>query len=116
MFMQVFSLLSVKRVILLLFKKGNKQTLGNNRLVLLLPFCGKILERLMLHEIFKFFIENELISSNQFGSKPGDSSVYTLVAITREIYKSFYKAFVRPHLGFGNILYNQDFNLSFQQN
>ena len=64
----------------------------------------------MLHEIFKFFIENELISSNQFGSKPGDSFVYKLVAITREIYKSFYKAFVRPNLGFGNILYNQDFN------
>ena len=36
-----------------------------------------------------FFIENELISSNQYGFKPGDSCVNQLVSITREIYKFF---------------------------
>ena len=45
-------------------KKGDKQTLKNYRPVSLLPICGKILERLMFNEMFKFFIENELISSN----------------------------------------------------
>ena len=30
-------------------KKGDKQTLENYRLVLLLPTCGKILERLMFN-------------------------------------------------------------------
>ena len=53
-------------------KKGDKQTLKNYRPVSLLPICGKIIERLMLNEIFKFFIEKELILSNQSGFKPGD--------------------------------------------
>ena len=39
--------------------------------------------------MFKFFIENELISPNQSGFKPGDSCVNQLLAITHEIYKSF---------------------------
>ena len=37
----------------------------------------------------KFFIENELISSNQSGFKWGDSCVNQLLSITHEIYKSF---------------------------
>ena len=40
-------------------KKGDKQTLKNYRPVSLIPICGKILERLMFNEIFKFFIDNE---------------------------------------------------------
>ena len=45
----------------------------------------------MFNEIFKFFIENELISSNQSGFKPGDSCLNQLVSFTHEIYKSFDK-------------------------
>ena len=59
-------------------KKGDKQTLKSYRLVSLLPICGKILERLMFNEMFKCFIDNELISSNQSGFKPGDSCVNQL--------------------------------------
>ena len=51
-------------------KKGDKQTLENYRPVSLLPICGKILERLMFNEMFNFFIENKLISSNQSCFKP----------------------------------------------
>ena len=43
--------------------------------------------------MFKFFIENELISSNQSGFKPGDSCTNQLLAITHEMYKSFDKGF-----------------------
>ena len=75
--------------IVAIHKKGGKQTLKIYRLVSLLPICGKILERLMFNEMLKFFIENALISSNQFGFKPGDSCVNQLVSITHEIYKSF---------------------------
>ena len=39
--------------------------------------------------MFEFFIENELISSNQSGFKPGDSCINQLLAITLEMYKSF---------------------------
>ena len=70
-------------------KKGDKQTLENYRPVSLLPICGKILERLMFNEMFNFFIENKLISSNQCGFKPGDSCINQLLSITHEIYKSF---------------------------
>ena len=64
-------------------KKGDKQTLKNYRPVSLPPICGEILEP------FKFFIKNELISSNQSGFKPGDSCVNQLVSITHGIYKPF---------------------------
>ena len=55
----------------------------------LLPIGGKILERLMFNEMFNFFIENKLISSNQSGFKPGDSCINQLLSITHEIYESF---------------------------
>ena len=55
----------------------------------LLPIGGKILERLMFNEMFNFFIENNLISSNQSGFKPGDSCINQLLSITHEIYESF---------------------------
>ena len=70
-------------------KKSDKQTLKNYRPVSLLPICGKILEQLMFNEMFKLFIENELILSNQSGFKPGDSCVNQLVSIKHEIYESF---------------------------
>ena len=38
--------------------------------------------------MFKFFIENELIASNQSGFKTGDSCVNQLMSIKYEIYKS----------------------------
>ena len=43
----------------------------------------------MFNEMFKFFFENELISSNQSGFKPDDSCVNQLVSITHDIYKYF---------------------------
>ena len=43
--------------------------------------------------MFTFFTENNLISLNQSGFRPGDSSVNQLLAITQEIYKSFDEGF-----------------------
>ena len=57
--------------------------------VSLLPICEKILELSTFNGTFKFFIENELISSNQSDLKPGDSCVNQPVSITHEIYNSF---------------------------
>ena len=74
-------------------KKDDKQFLSNYRPASLLPICGKISERLIFNEMFKFFIENELISPNQSGFKPGDSCTNQLLAITHEIYKSFDEGF-----------------------
>ena len=43
--------------------------------------------------MFKFFLENKLISPNQSEFKPGDSCTNQLLAITHEIYKSFNDGF-----------------------
>ena len=43
--------------------------------------------------MFRFFIENELISPNQSGFKPCDSCINQLLAISYEIYKSFDEGF-----------------------
>ena len=66
-------------------KKGDKQILKNYRLVSLLPICGKIFERLIFKELFHFLLENNLISPNQFGFKPGNSCINQLLSITHEI-------------------------------
>ena len=72
-------------------KKDDKQCLKNYRPVSLLPICGKIFEKLIFNEMFKFFIENDIISPNQSGFKADDSSINQLLAITHEIHKSFEK-------------------------
>ena len=74
-------------------KKGNKQSLENYRPISLLPICSNIFERLIYNEMFTFFTENNLISPNQSGFRPGDSCVNQLLAITHEIYKSFDEGF-----------------------
>ena len=55
----------------------------------LLPICRKILERVIFNEVFNFFIENKLISSNQSDFKQGDSFINQLLSITHEIFESF---------------------------
>ena len=70
-------------------KKSEKQILKNYRPVSLLPICGKVFERLIYNSLFEYFIENDLISPNQSGFKPGDPWTNQLVSITHEIYQSF---------------------------
>ena len=43
----------------------------------------------MYNKIFEFFSENELISHNQSGFRPGDSCINQLVCITHDFYQSF---------------------------
>ena len=74
-------------------EKGKKPSLKNYRPISLLPICSKIFGRLICNEIFTFFTENNLISPNQSGFRPGDSCVNQLLAITHEIYKSFDEGF-----------------------
>ena len=50
----------------------------------------------MFNEMFKFFIENELLLANQFGFKPGDSCVNQLVSANfkfRGVFLDISKAF-----------------------
>ena len=63
-------------------KENNKQLIENYRPISLLPVCRKILERLIYNKMFEFFTENELISHNQPGFKPGDSFISQLLCKT----------------------------------
>ena len=56
--------------------------------MLLLPVCDKILERIIYNKMFEFFSENELISLNQSGFKPGESCIIQLLCITHDIFRS----------------------------
>ena len=71
------------------FRKKLKQELKNYCPICLLPVSSKILKRLLYDNMFKFFTENDLISQNQSGFKPGDSCTNQLLSITHKIYKSF---------------------------
>ena len=49
----------------------------------------KGLERFIFNKMFKSFIENKRISSNQSGFKPGNAFINQLLSTTHEIYESF---------------------------
>ena len=70
-------------------KKNPTSSVTNYRLVSLLPICSKVLERIIHNTMFTHFIENNFISANQSGFKPGDSCVNQLLPTTNEIFSSF---------------------------
>lgn len=80
-----FVLMENKSDIVPIHKKGDKHILFS----VTVTFCGKVLGRLMINEMFQFSIENKLICSNQPGFKQGDSCINQLFYITHEI-KSFF--------------------------
>ena len=55
----------------------------------MLPICGKAFERIIFNSMFKYFIENNVLSPNQLGFIPGDLCVQQLISITHEIYNAF---------------------------
>ena len=69
-------------------KKGDKQSLKNYRPISLLPIFGKVFERIICNNIFKYLTANKLTSDNQSDFKPGNSWVNQLLSITQEIFHS----------------------------
>ena len=72
-----------------LFKKKTISKSWHYRSISLRPVSGKIFARLLYDSMFKFLTENNLVSQNQSGFKPGYSCTNQLLSITHEIYKSF---------------------------
>ena len=72
-------------------KKGSKHIISNYRPISLLSVCGKVFEKNLYKSIFDYLTENNLLSSNQSGFKPGDSCTNQLLSISHEIYSSLDK-------------------------
>jgi len=72
-------------------KKSNRQIISNYRPISLLPICSKVLEKIVFDHVYSYLNNNKLLSKNQSGFRPGDSTIYQLISITTNIYESFEK-------------------------
>ena len=72
-----------------IFKKGDKQLIGNYRPISLLPLCGKIFEKIILNNLYKHLTTHHLITKNQSGFRPGDSTTDQLIDLVDEIHQAF---------------------------
>ena len=72
-----------------IFKKGDKQLIKNYRPISLLPICGKILEKLIFTQLYTHLNSNNLITKNQSGFRPGDSTTNQLLYLIDEIHLAF---------------------------
>ena len=70
-------------------KKNKKYYVNNYRPISLLPIFGKVLEKVIYNNLYKYFHENKLLTSKQSGFRSGDSCVSQLIAITHDIFQSF---------------------------
>ena len=71
------------------FKKGDKQLIKNYRPISLLPICGKILEKIIFNNLYSYLNTNKLITKNQSGFRPGDSTTNQLLCLVDEIHQAF---------------------------
>ena len=69
-------------------KKDSKLDFSNHHPISLLSNIEKILERLMYNRIYKFFFDNNLIYSLQFGFRQKYSTVHALISPTENIRKN----------------------------
>ena len=69
-------------------KKESKLDFSNYRPISLLSNIEKILERLMYNRIYKFFRENNIIDSLQFGFRQQYSTFHDLISLTEDIRKN----------------------------
>ena len=72
-----------------IFKKGDKQLIKNYRPISLLPICGKIFEKVIFNTLYNYLNINKLITKNQSGFRPGDSTTNQLLYLVDEIHKAF---------------------------
>ena len=72
-----------------IFKKGDKQLIRNYRPISLLPICGKILENIIFNNLYSYLHTNNLITQNQSGFRPGDTTTNQLLYLLDEIHQAF---------------------------
>ena len=71
------------------FKKEDKQLIKNYRPISLLPICGKIFEKIAFNNLYSYLNTNNLLTPNQSGFRPGDSTTNQLLFLIDEINLAF---------------------------
>ena len=85
-----------KANILPIHKKESRQLTKNYQLISLLPVCGKIFEKVIFDSMYRHFTDNQLLTVNQSGFRPGDSTINNqLLYITQKIYTAFEDSIAR---------------------
>ena len=72
-----------------IFKKGDKPSIVNYRPISLLPICGKGFEKIIFDNLYSYLNLNNLITINQSGFRPGDSTTNQLLFLVDEIHQAF---------------------------
>ena len=72
-----------------IFKKGDKQLIKNYRPISLLPVCSKIFEKIIFKNLYSYLNTNNLLTTNQSGFRPGDSTTNQLLYLVNEIHQAF---------------------------
>ena len=72
-----------------ILKKGDKQLTKNYRPISLLPICGKMFEKIVFNHLYSYLNVNNLITKNQSGFRPGDSTTNQLLFLVNEIHQAF---------------------------
>ena len=70
-------------------QKGDKQSIINYRPISLLPICGKMFEKIIFNNLYSYLNANNLITKNQSGFRPGDSTTNQLLFLADEIHQAF---------------------------
>ena len=70
-----------------LFKSGSPKETDNYRPISVLPIMSKILEKIVHNQLMRYLDENKLLSSKQFGFRPGRSTELTATLLTSYIRK-----------------------------
>ena len=72
-----------------IYKKSDKQLIKNYRPISLLPICGKMFEKIIFNNLYHYLNANNLITKNQSGFRPGDSTTNQLLYLVNEIHEAF---------------------------
>ena len=71
-------------------KKNDKQTVKNYRPISLLPVCAKLFEKIIFKNMYNHLISNDLLTKNQSGFRPGDSTTNKpILFLVQSIQNSF---------------------------
>lgn len=63
------------------FKKGDRLSTNNYRLICVLPFFSKVIEKLFYLRLMSYLLKFNLLSSHQFGFRPGYSTELDLAQL-----------------------------------